>query len=136
MGGGYNSLISRVSPLTRLENCRPEFCFVVSEFQPNTFTTVIASVSEAIYNIKKITSSGVNISICVFSFELVPPRNDVPYPLLLSNQRFETSLSSSVVLSAFTFVKLSRTHIRKVHSQIFAKNKFCKKFVSFTPEVA
>ncbi len=61
-------------------------------------------------------------------------------PIFTSNapvkSKISTSLSSSVVLSAFTFVKPSRTHIRSPHSTIPAKNKFCKELSSFKTEKA
>lgn len=46
------------------------------KFQPDTFTSVIASESEAIYCIKKITSSGENSAVEFLTSTFAPPRND------------------------------------------------------------
>ena len=59
-----------------------QYCPVGLEFQPNTFTPVIASESEAIYCIKKITSSGENSAVEFLTSTFAPPRNDEITPSL------------------------------------------------------
>ena len=59
---------------------------VSSKFQPDTFIFVLASESEAIYCIKKITSSGENSAVEFLTSTFVPPRNDeIPLTPLLKN---------------------------------------------------
>ena len=49
---------------------------VSSKFQPDTFIFVLASESEAIYCIKKITSSVENSAVEFLTSTFAPPRND------------------------------------------------------------
>ena len=74
-GFGRCSILCHSERMRRIAISR-QYCPVGLEFQ-NTFTPVIASGSEAIYCLKKITSSGENSAVEFLTSTFAPPRNDV-----------------------------------------------------------